>query len=222
MTGQTGNWDGFYSTAQVSRLAGVPRRTLYAWKKRGIIAPTVQLLDDAGLLVDEGYSYADLAIIKLMRGLRTKRLNLKSVAATLRHLYERFGPPTRGGWADSHVYIVGKGVFAQRPDEWETTVATGYGQRAEMRVLGELFEEEAAILIPKDFTAYVEIDLRVMGGQPVIRNTRILTSTIAAMFEQGVPLSELEILYEPIPRETIDKVIEYEKALDKALITAQA
>ena len=221
MTGKrTTNWEGFYSTAQVSRLAGLPRRTLYDWKARGVIAPTVQLIDDTGMLVDEGYSYADLAIIKLMRGLRTRRLNLKSVAITLRHLYERFGPPTRVGWADSHVYIVGKDVFAQRPDEWDTTVATGHGQRAEMRVLGELFEEEAAILIPKEFTAYVEINLNVMGGQPVIQNTRILTSTIAMMFEQGVSLSELETLYEPIPREIINKVIEYEKALDKALVAA--
>ena len=216
----TAVWEGFYSTAQVSRLAGIPRRTLYDWRTRGIIAPTVQLIDDTGMLVDEGYSYTDLAIMKLMRGLRTRRLNLKSVATALRHLYERFGPPTRAGWADSHVYVVGKDVFAQRPDEWDTTVATGHGQRAEMRVLGQLFEEEAAILIPKDFTAYVEIDLNVMGGQPVIQNTRILTSTIAVMFEQGVPLSELEILYEPIPRETIKKAIEYEKALDKALIAA--
>ena len=32
-----GAWQGFYSTAQVSRLAGVPKRTLYHWKARGII-----------------------------------------------------------------------------------------------------------------------------------------------------------------------------------------
>ena len=216
----TGNWEGFYSTAQVSRLAGIPRRTLYDWKKRGIIAPSIQVIDAAGMVVDEGYSYADLAIIKLMRGLRARRLNLKSVAITLRHLYERFGPPTSVGWTSSHVYIVGKEVFAQRPDEWDTTVATGYGQRAEMRVLGELFEEEAAILIPKDFDTYIEINLNVMGGQPVIRDTRILTSTIAMMFEQGVSLSELENLYEPIPREMIDKAIKYETSLDNALIAA--
>ena len=218
--GYKAGWEGFYSATQVSRLAGVPRRTLYDWNARGIIEPSVQVIDADGMVVDEGYSYADLAIIKLMRSLRTKRLNLRSVGIALRHLYERFGPPASLEWTGSHVYVVGKDVLAQRPDEWDTTVATGYGQRAEVRVLGELCEEEAAILIPRDFDAYVEIDLNVMGGQPVIKHTRILTSTVAMMSEQGVPLSELEELYEPIPREAIDSAIGYEKALDEALVTA--
>jgi uncharacterized protein (DUF433 family)/DNA-binding transcriptional MerR regulator len=213
-------WEGFYSAAQVSRLTGVPRRTLYDWKARGIIVPSVQIIDAEGVVVDEGYSYADLAIIKLMRSLRTKRLNLRSVGIALRHLYERFGPPTSPEWTGSHVYVVGRDVLARRPDEWDTTVATGYGQRAELRVLGGLCEEEAAILIPKDFGAYVEIDLNVMGGQPVIKDTRILTSTVAMMSDQGVSLSELADLYEPIPREAIRNAIGYEKALDEALVAA--
>ena len=212
-------WEGFYSTTQVSRLAGIPRRTLYDWKKRGIVTPSVQFIDGEQV-VDEGYSFADLAIIKLMRGLRTKRLNLRSVVAALRHLYERFGPPTREGWTDTHVYIVGKDVYAQGQDEWDTTVANKHGQRAETLVLGGLCEEEAAILIPKGFELYVEIDPNVMGGQPVVKGTRILTSTIAMMSDQGASLSELENLYDPIPRQTIDKSIQYEKTLDEALIAA--
>lgn len=220
MTGEpmTG-WEGFYSTTQVSRLASIPRRTLYDWKKRGIITPSVQVID-GGQVVDEGYSFADLAIIKLIRGLRTKRLNLRLVVTALRHLYERFGPPMSAGWADSHVYIVGKDVYAQGQDEWDTTVANKYGQRAQTLVLGGLCEEKAAILIPKGFELYVEIDPNVMGGQPVIKGTRILTSTIAMMSDQGVSLSELENLYDPIPREAIDKTIQYEKTLDEALIAA--
>ena len=124
------------------------------------------------------------------------------------------------GWADSHVYIVGKDVYAQGQDEWDTTVANKYGQRAQTLVLGGLCEEKAAILIPKGFERYVEIDPNVMGGQPVIKGTRILTSTIAMMSDQGVSLSELENLYDPIPREAIDKTIQYEKTLDEALIAA--
>ena len=94
-------WHGFYSTAQISRLAGIPRRTLYDWRARGIIAPSVQVIGFGGLQ-EEGYSYADLAIIKLMRGLRNKQLNLRSVARTLRHLHARFGPPTSPGWQRAH------------------------------------------------------------------------------------------------------------------------
>ena len=211
-------WQGFYSTTQISRLSGIPRRTLYDWKARGVVSPSVRVID-AGLVIDEGYSYADLAIIKLMRGLRNRQLNLRSVARTLRHLYDRFGPPIGQRWEGTHVFVVNKEVFAVRPDEWDTTVGTLYGQRAEMRVFGELVEEEAAILIPKDFTAYVEINPNVMAGQPVIRNTRILTSTIATLSEEGVSLQELGKLYAPTPEPALEKAIAFEQALDKALIS---
>ena len=159
------DWQGFYSTTQVSRLAGVPTRTLYAWKARRIIAPSVQVIGP-GAQVEEGYSYADLAIIKLMRGLRNKQLNLRSVARTLRHLYERFGPPTSSQWQNAHVYVLGKEVFAQKPDEWETTVATRHGQKAMMLIVWGLFEEEAALLVPKGFAEYIEIRVVVQFESP--------------------------------------------------------
>ena len=209
-------WQGFYSTGQISRLAGVPRRTLYDWKARGIIAPSVHLME-AGLVVDDGYSYADLAIIKLMRALRNRQLNLRSVATALRHLYDRLGPLTSPGWENAHVYVIGKEVFAHKPDEWDSTVATRGGQKAMPRVLGGLFEQEAGILIPRDYDAYVEIDLNVMGGQPVIRNTRVPTSTVVDMYHEGVSIDELTVLYDPIPKRTIEKAIDFEQGLDKAL-----
>ena len=85
------------------------------------------------------------------------------------------------------------------------------------RVLGDLFEEEAGLLIPRDYDAYVEIDLNIMGGQPVIRNTRVPTSTIADLFREGVSVEDLSILYEPIPKTTIEKAISFEQGLDKVL-----
>ena len=212
-------WQGFYSTAQVSRLASIPRPTLYDWKARGIIAPSVQVVD-AGLVVDEGYSYADLAIVKLMRSIRIRQLNLRSVAQALRHLYDRFGPPDGRGWENAHVYIIGRNVFATRPDEWDTTEAVRGGQRVITQILGQLFEEEAFILIPREFDAYVEINPNVQNGQPVVRKTRVLTSTINSIFQQGVSLRELAGLYDPIPKQTIQKAIDYERALNGALAPA--
>ena len=209
-------WQGFYSTRQVSHLARVPLRTLYDWKARGVIAPSVQVIDAKGGL-EEGYSYADLAIIKLLRALRVKQLNLRSIVVALRHLYDRFGSPDAPDWANAHVYILGKNVFAQKPDNWNTTLATKYGQRAEMRVLGELFEEEAALLVPKPFSEYVEINLDVMEGQPVIKNTRIPTFMIAIMSEQGTQIDELAELYSPVPVRAIEGALAFEKSLTEAL-----
>ena len=214
-------WQGFYSTRQVSHLARVPLRTLYDWKARGVIAPSVRVIDANGG-TEEGYSYADLAIIKLLRALRVKQLNLRSIVVALRHLYDRFGAPDAPSWVNAHVYILGKNVFAQKPDDWDTTLATKYGQKAEMRVLGELFEEEAALLVPKAFSEYVEINLDVMEGQPVIRNTRIPTFIIAMMSEQGTQIDELTELYAPVPVRAIEGALAFEKNLNKALTATTA
>ena len=214
MANASTNGDGFYSTPQVSRLAGVPRGTLYAWKRKGIIRPTVQIFNGEKL-VEEGYSYADLAIVKLLRGLRNKQLNMRVLAVVLRHLFDRLGSFSNREWEESHLYVLGKEVYAQKPDEWDTTVATRHGQKLMLR-FPELFEEEAGILIPRDFDAYVEINPEVMDGQPVVRNTRLPTTTLAMMHEQGASYAELAELYAPIPRKTIEKAIQYEHSLDKA------
>ena len=208
-------WQGFYSSSQVSRLAGVPLRTLYNWRSKGIIAPSVQVIGQ-GVKVEEGYSYADLAIAKLLRGLRDKSLNLRSVAVTLRHLFTRFGPPTSAGWQGAHVFVMGNSVYATKPDEWDTTVATQHGQKMMELLAPKLFEEEAALLVPKTFAGYVEINLRVMEGQPVIKNTRVPTSIIAMMFAQGISLEWLSNLYSPIPLLYLQKAIDFERSLDRA------
>ena len=208
-------WQGFYSTSQVSRLAGVPLSTLYTWKAKGIIAPSVQIIGESGK-EDEGYSYADLAIVKLLRGLRNRSLSLRSVATALRHLYNRFGPPTSPGWQDAHVFVINNSVYALKPDEWDTTIATRHGQKMMDLLAPKLFEEEATLLIPKSFADYVEIDLHVMEGQPVIKDTRVPTSIIAMMFSQGTSLSWLASLYAPIPRLHLKKAIDFERSLDKA------
>ena len=214
-------WQGVYSTSQVSRLARVPLSTLYSWKERAIIAPSVEVVNDHGDVVDEGYSYADLTIIKIMRALRVDRLNLTSVGTALRHMYERLGPPSRG-WSDANVYIVDKKIFAEQSDEWETTSASGFGQKVETRLFGDLFpllreqEEEGSILIPRDYTAYVEIDPSIMGGQPVVRDTRIPTFLFPILLAKGKSIDDLIRLYYPIPRATIEKTIEFENYLDSA------
>jgi len=207
-------WEGLYSSRQVSRLAHIPLRTLYHWKERGIISPSVRVIDSSGK-AEEGYSYSDLAIIKLLRSLRVKRLNLRSVIAILRHLYDRFGEPNTSGWANAHVYIEGKNVFAKKPDNWDTTLATRHGQKAEMSVLGELIEEEGALVVPREFSNYVEINIDVMEGLPVVKDTRVPTYMLEIMSRKYGNIDTLAKLYSPIPANTIQKAIDFERSLDK-------
>ena len=210
-------WQGFYSASQVSRLAGVPSRTLYYWKTKGIFRPSVKIIIGESGKEEEGYSYADLAIAKLLRGLRDKSLNLLSVATAFRHLYERFGPPTSSGWQNAHVYVLNNSAYARKPDEWDTTVATRHGQKMMPLLAPQLFEEEAALLVPTSFADYVEIDPHVMEGQPVIKDTRVPTSVIAMMVYQGTSVYLLASLYSPIPRLHLEKAIDFERSLDKCI-----
>lgn len=211
-------WQGFYSTPQVARLAQIPLTTLYDWKSRGIISPSVHVMDGKNKILD-GYSYADLTIIKILRALREDKLNLRHAGIALRHLWDRLGQPSHG-WADAQVFIVGSRIYAVKQDEWKTTVATQFGQKIETRLFGDLVdilqepEEEGSILIPKDYHAYVEIDPTIMGGQPVVHGTRVPTSILGMLRAQGRTVTELAKLYFPIPRKTIVKAIEYEAFLD--------
>ena len=131
-------WQGFYSTPQVARLAQVPLSTLYDWKSRKIISPSMRMMDGNNQVLD-GYSYADLTIIKILRALREDKLDLRHAGIALRHLWDRLGEPQQG-WADAQVFIVGSRIYAVKQDEWETTVATQFGQKIETGLLGDLID----------------------------------------------------------------------------------
>lgn len=220
-------WQGLYSTAQVARLARIPTSTLYSWKTKGILKPSLVIME-GDTEIDYGYSYADLTIARLMRALRDKKLNLKSVGIALHHLFDRLGPPSKG-WADAYVYIVGNRVFAEKrqADEWGTTAATAYGQRVETQFFGDLFEilrdmeEGGSILIPQAFSKAVDIDPRIMDGEPVIKNTRIPTRSLFTKFLAGKTSDELSRLY-GLAKQLIEKAIEYERFLDTPITQARA
>lgn len=211
---------GLYSTAQVSRLARIPVSTLYEWRKRGIIRPSLELMQ-GGMVADEGYSYSDLTLVRIVKALRDKHLDFDSAARAIYHLYERLGPPDRG-WANEKVYVVGNHIYVDRPDDWQVTDATRLGQRVIEAFFGDFFGElreedaEASIIVPPEFRKYVQVRPDVMGGEPVVRGTRIPTATLIALLADH-DIKELRKLYRRIPPETIDKAIEYERYLDRTV-----
>jgi uncharacterized protein (DUF433 family)/DNA-binding transcriptional MerR regulator len=220
------NWQGLYSTSQVSRLARIPTSTLYSWKTNGILKPTL-VIKEGDTVVDFGYSYADLTIARIMRALRDEKLNLRSVGIALRHLFERLGPPSKG-WADAYVYILGNRVFAEKrqADEWGITTATSYGQQVETRFFGDLFEilrnaeEGGSIIVPADFSMAVDIDPSIMDGSPVVKNTRIPTHSVFTKHLAGKTIDQLAKLYQ-LAKNIVQKVIEYEQFLNSPITDAR-
>ena len=218
-------WQGFYSTSQVSRLARIPRSTLYAWKAKNILKPSVRILAEDEV-IDEGYSYADLTILRLSRAIRDKKLNMRSVCIALRHLIDRFGHPNQG-WFGVRVYIANNHVYAERTDEWDVTAADKGGQKVESRLFDDVFDilremdEDGDILLPKGFSQCITIKPGVMGGEPVIKNTRIPTACIATKFHQGTSIDRLVDLYQPVSRQCIERAIDYEEYLNAPIAEAR-
>lgn len=209
-------WQGFYSAARVSRLTGVPVSTLNEWRRRGISRPSL-LMREGDHVLAEGFSYADVTLVRILKALRDKHLDFDDAGRAIRHLYDRLGPPSKG-WANEHVYVIGNHIYVDRPDDWEVTDATGMGQK--VMDMGDLFEElrqsdeGASILVPLRFQKFVHIDPQVMGGEPVVRDTRLPTATVVTMLKRYKTIDKLAQLYKPIPREKIEKAIEYERELD--------
>jgi uncharacterized protein (DUF433 family) len=173
---------------------------------------------DGRKVTAEGYSYADLTLIRIFKALRDKQLDFDSVGNVLRHLYDRLGPPSKG-WANEHVYVIAGHIYVDRPDPWEVTADAG--QKVAEVMFGDLFdelrdlEEGTSLIVPTRFRNDIQIDPRVMGGEPVIRDTRLPTATVATMLGRYKSIDKLATLYKPIPRERLVQAIEYERYLDE-------
>ena len=221
------DWQGFYTVSEVSRLARVPRRTLYSWQNNQIIAPSLET--PSGQL---GYSYADLTIVRLLRAVREHRIDFRSASFALRHLYERLGPPS-AGWSKAQVFFEGRHVYAYLPDDdWEITAATKRGQKVEPVLLGDAFagiKEEIAdlgddesVVVPREFRPYVNIDPAVRGGEPVVKGTRIPTSVVASLRDAGSTVAQIARMYRGVTRRVVEGVVAYERFLDAPPSRARA
>jgi uncharacterized protein (DUF433 family) len=209
--------DGFYSLRDVGRLAGIPMRTLYNWRLRGIISPSLE--SRSGNTVEEGYAYADLTIIRLIRALREDRIDFEAAKKALSHMYTRLGPPSKG-WAGERVYFVGRSIFVEGQDEWPITDATKLGQTVAPVLFGDLFgelrdlEDGSSILIPKHFRPYVHIDPKVLGGEPVVRGTRLPTSMLGALAQARGVAAVVRMYASLVSPKILRQAIAFERHLD--------
>ena len=210
---------GFYRTKEAARIARIPVPTLRNWHHIGVILPSLEYTDDDGK-TEKGYDFEALLLARLLRILREHRVSLKRSVATLRHCTDRFGPPGPA-WAEVKVFAFeGADVFTYSgDDDWSSTAPTKGGQKAADELFGEEFYElkeyADALLIPKQFIECVQIDPEIRDGMPVVRGSRIRTSTLQSMVVANwTPRLVVDLAYPHLTEEQIVCAVEYERFLD--------
>jgi len=212
---------GFYTPAEASRIAVVPRWTLNNWKRNGIIIPSVRWVDEENR-EHVGHTFEAVVFMRLLRLLREKHVSLYKAVDALQQLKNRFGLPNRR-WADAKIFIDKEDAYVYEDwdmDTWGTTVVTKYNQRVAEFIFGEEFlrlkDRADALLIPSQFMDSVEIDPSIQNGLPIILGTTILTSLVHKLSSQGYKYIDIHRMYPFIPNAKIIGAEEYETYLDKA------
>ena len=99
-----------------------------------------------------------------------------------------------------------------------TTTATRSSQRAADVLFGEEFsnlrDRSDALLVPRKFQRYVEIDPSRKNGQPVVVGTTIPTSVIHAFRNRGLSFADIRHEYPFISIQAATVAHRFEQFLD--------
>lgn len=210
---------GFYTAAEASRIARVPLWTISEWRRQGVIVPSVEWENEQGKS-ESGYTFETLIFLRLIRMLREQRISLPKAVKVVQSLQQRFGPPG-ASWADARIVVRNQTVFVSKEDEWKTTVAPSHQKVFEQLLFRDEFarlkNRADALLIPKEYMPYVEIDPAIRNGLPIVLNTTVPTSIIRSVRQQGHTYAQIQAMYPFIPRRAVVGADRYEDFLDSSM-----
>lgn len=210
---------GRYSYDRASQLSGVPTRTLHHWARTGFMVP------DFSDLMPKMWSYRDLVFLRLAAWLRTMRMPPAKVAALVNDVQFRLEDPhdeTRIVKSDGRVAMLGelledwftgqtiiKDVAPRLLDEFDLLAPIDVGDLGRKRLWGP------NLLFP---TSRTSIAPWVMGGEPVLKNSRIATGSLYALHqERGLDVEAIARLYPGTEPESVRDAIRLEDHLRRHL-----
>lgn len=206
---------GFYIPADAARLARIPRQRLDAWRRMGLIPRDLVFVGFSGD-EDEGYSFESLVYLRVVRMLRQYE-SLQRAVDTVRHLIDRFGSPGPD-WADARLLVEGSHVLVIARDEWQVTNVQHKTRLMHQIVFEEDFEQlrarADALLIPREFQEYIEIDPSVASGYPTVRGTAVRSSVLYALHSRDYSQKKIAQEYPFLNRAQIRKAVDFEHFLD--------
>jgi uncharacterized protein (DUF433 family) len=161
-----------------------------------------------------------LAIRALVR-LRAAKLPLQQIRKAIRYIYETLG--SRVEWWNLKMIVDRRDLVVVLPRDQspmgieEVVVATRGGQKPFeiffADLVNDLLSGEELQAFP-EIKQYINIDGRVQGGAPVIRNTRIRTSVIYYWHQCELSPEEISELYGGLDKDAISAAIRYETILN--------
>jgi uncharacterized protein (DUF433 family) len=180
----------FSEAAQIirSKSPGVTTRQLRYWMTSGL-TPATHVVDGQEVL-----TFDDLISLEVVRRLRTEGASLQSVRAVeavLRHEYNMRRP-----FAYEVFFTDGANVWAEVVGEKGRIVIELAGRRRNQYAWRDAiatfaedirFEGEAMHATRWRLSEWVVVNPKMQFGQPVLANTRVPMSTIAANLEVGTP-----------------------------------
>jgi uncharacterized protein (DUF433 family)/DNA-binding transcriptional MerR regulator len=202
---------GHYSAGEVSRLAGVSPRRIGSWARYGII-PSVSRKPRV-------YSYADAGEAVLVRYLLDQRLKTKEIRGIVERLREQYGD-----WplATAPLEHEGRLVVTRDGDDFLIDAVDHPGHHVAAGTFLNLSEVRSALerggwVAWRKPREHIQVDPDRLSGQPVIRDRRVATETVANLAQRPEGMALLKEDY-GLSDDEIREAVEYEADVAEALV----
>jgi len=208
---------GLYLHNKAARLANTSSRRLTYWASTRLIDPQVHRRDGGPSV----YAYSDLIAIRAIIRLRDLGLSLQKVRKAVEYIYCTVGVRVR--WWEFKMAVYDNDlVIVIPPDlsptfEEEIVMASRGGQKPLAEIsFGELARDLLSadgLKQDPDVAEHVEIRAQVQGGAPVLKGTRIKTSTVYYWSTCGLTPQQIANMYDGISETAISAAIRFEETL---------
>jgi len=209
---------GLYIQSFASRLTQTTNRNLVYWSYSNLVTPHIHARNGGPSV----YSYNDLLAIRAVVRLRAEKLPLQKIRKAIRYFYANIGSIE---WWNLKMVVYRKKDLVvvipsnQSPSGKEEIVIATRGGQKPIEILftdlvNDLLKGGKFSKSPK-IPLYVDINPRIQGGLPVLKGTRIKTSTLFYLHKCGLSPSEIAELYNGLDKKAVNVAISYEKLLNR-------
>lgn len=203
---------GRYAARRAGQLSGVPERTLYDWAYADVLPP------DYSAARPKAWSYRDLAFARVLAWLRQQGHDRPEAAARVAELREIMTDPSR---QITEIRSNGSIVLLGEETTDRLTGQQVFDGMAQFLAAFDLLEPVSELgrnrlwgpdlLAPSRLTV---ISPWVMGGEPVVRSTRIPTASLHALRDdRGLETAKIVALYPELRADQVDDAISLEDRL---------